>query len=87
MHRLSANGTSFIEVGLGVLLIGRQMGGIVRVTASTPDRNNKFIAFAANRRCDVRVLFARATAVSGVLVVLLVGSRPSARGSRCRLLE
>lgn len=51
VDRLSANGTSFIEVGLGVLLTGGQMGGIVRVTASTPDTRalaERHISFADN---------------------------------------
>lgn len=51
VDRLSANGTSFIEVGLGVLLTGGQMGGIVRVTASTPDNRalaERHISFADN---------------------------------------
>ena len=51
VDRLSANGTSFIEVGLGVLLTGGQMGGIVRVTASTPHTRalaERHISFADN---------------------------------------
>ena len=51
VDRLNANGTSFIEVGLGVLLTGGQMGGIVRVTASTPDTRalaERHISFADN---------------------------------------
>lgn len=51
VNRLSEIGTSFIEVGLGVLLIDGQMGGIVRVTASTPDTRalaERHISFADN---------------------------------------
>lgn len=51
VDRLSANGTSFIEIGLGVLLTGGQMGGIVRVTASTPDTRalaERYMSFADN---------------------------------------
>lgn len=51
VDRLSANDTCFIEVGLGVLLTGGQMGGIVRVTASTPETRvlaERHISFADN---------------------------------------
>lgn len=49
VDRLTANGTFFIEVGLGVLLTDGQMGGIVRVTSSTPatrERAERFISYA-----------------------------------------
>lgn len=35
--RLTANGTPFVEVGLGVLLKDERIGGIVRVTSSAPE--------------------------------------------------
>jgi hypothetical protein len=36
IQRLLANGTPFVEVGLGVFITEGQLGGIVRVTTSTP---------------------------------------------------
>jgi hypothetical protein len=35
--RLTANGTIFIDVGMGVVLNGDQLSGIVRTTMSTPE--------------------------------------------------
>lgn len=49
VDRLNANGTSYIEVGLGVLLTNSQMGGIVRVTTSTPEGRasaERYMSFA-----------------------------------------
>lgn len=37
VERLVANGTPFIDVGMGVVLNDGQLGGIVRVTMSAPD--------------------------------------------------
>ena len=37
VDRLIANGTPFIEVGMGVVVTEGQLGGIVRVTTSTPE--------------------------------------------------
>lgn len=48
VDRLTANGTPFVEAGLGVVLTDGQMGGIVRVTSSAPatrERAEKFISF------------------------------------------
>lgn len=47
--RLTALGTPFIEVGLGIVLTDGEMGGIVRVTSSTPstrERAESFISYA-----------------------------------------
>jgi ThiF family len=41
VDRLVANGTPFVEVGMGVLLRDGQLSGIVRVTTSTPDNRDK----------------------------------------------
>ena len=41
VQRLIANGTPFVEVGMGVLLNGGQLSGIVRVTTSTAETRNK----------------------------------------------
>ncbi len=38
---LAGSGTPFIEVGMGVLLGDGQLGGIVRVTTSTPDTHDR----------------------------------------------
>lgn len=49
VDRLTANGTPFVEAGLGVVLTNGQMGGIVRVTSSAPltrGRAEKFISFS-----------------------------------------
>jgi ThiF family len=35
--RLIANGTSFVDLGMGVVLTNGRLGGIVRVTTSTPE--------------------------------------------------
>jgi hypothetical protein len=37
VERLVANGTPFVEVGIGVVVTDGQLGGIVRVTTSTPE--------------------------------------------------
>jgi hypothetical protein len=37
VHRLVANGTPFVDVGMGVLLNDGQLGGIVRLTTSTAE--------------------------------------------------
>lgn len=37
VERLKANGTPFVEVGMGILLNDSQLGGIVRITTSTND--------------------------------------------------
>jgi hypothetical protein len=37
VQRLVSNGTSFIDVGMGVVLNGDRLAGIVRVTTSTPE--------------------------------------------------
>jgi hypothetical protein len=41
VERLIQNGTPFVEVGMGVLLNDGQLGGIVRVTTSTPANRDK----------------------------------------------
>lgn len=48
VDRLTANGTPFVEVGLGVVLTDDHLSGIVRVTSSTPatrERAEKFISY------------------------------------------
>lgn len=39
--RLDANGTPFIDVGMGVVLNDGQLGGIVRLTMSAPDTRDQ----------------------------------------------
>jgi len=41
VNKLIANGTPFVEVGMGVLLNDGQLSGIVRVTTSTPANRDK----------------------------------------------
>ena len=41
VERLVANGTPFIEVGMGVLLSDGHLGGIVRTVMSTPDTRER----------------------------------------------
>ena len=41
VDRLVANGTPFVEVGMGVLLTDGELSGIVRVTTSTADTRDK----------------------------------------------
>lgn len=43
VDRLTANRTPFIEVGLGVVPTDGQLGGIVRVTASTPETREQAV--------------------------------------------
>ncbi|MBI2373878.1 MAG: ThiF family adenylyltransferase [Deltaproteobacteria bacterium] len=40
MEKLTAKGASFIDVGMGLELVDGTLGGILRVTASTPARND-----------------------------------------------
>jgi hypothetical protein len=49
IERLVANGTPFIDVGMGIILDDGQLSGIVRVTTSAPytrDRAAPHISFA-----------------------------------------
>lgn len=39
--RLIANGTSFVDLGMGVVLSAGRLGGIVRVTTSTPEARDQ----------------------------------------------
>ena len=41
VERLVANGTPFIDVGMGVVLNDGQLGGIVRLTMSTPETRDQ----------------------------------------------
>jgi hypothetical protein len=40
VQKLEALGVSFVEVGMGLELVDGSLGGILRVTASTPDKRN-----------------------------------------------
>lgn len=41
VERLIANGTPFVEVGMGVMLVGDSLGGIVRTATSTADTRDR----------------------------------------------
>lgn len=41
VNRLVANGTSFVDLGMGVVLSSGRLGGIVRVTTSTPESRDE----------------------------------------------
>jgi ThiF family len=41
VDHLVANGTSFVDLGMGVVLSAGRLGGIVRVTTSTPEARNQ----------------------------------------------
>jgi hypothetical protein len=40
VHKLEALGVSFVDVGMGLELVDGTLGGILRVTASTPDKRD-----------------------------------------------
>lgn len=77
VERLTANGTPFVEVGLGVLLTDGQLGGIVRVTTSTVDSRafaQRHISFADNNAVAAEyatnIQIAELNALNGALAVI-----------------
>lgn len=40
VHKLESMGVSFVDVGMGLELVNGSLGGILRVTASTPDKRD-----------------------------------------------
>lgn len=53
IERLEALGTSFVDVGMGLELVDDSLGGILRITASTPEKRDHVwqgrIAFAGDK--------------------------------------
>lgn len=76
VDRLTANGTPFIDVGLGVLMTDGQMGGIVRVTSSTPatreiaERHVSFADDAAGNDYTTNIQIAELNALNAALAVI-----------------
>ncbi|EIM28576.1 ThiF family adenylyltransferase [Microvirga lotononidis] len=76
VDRLTANGTPFVEVGLGVLLTDGQMGGIVRVTSSTPatrgiaERHISFADDAAANDYTTNIQIAELNALNAAMAVI-----------------
>lgn len=76
IEKLEAISASFIDVGMGLELDGGTLGGILRVTASTPDRRDHFrrnVSFAADEVGDVyasNIQVADLNALNAVLAVI-----------------
>ena len=76
VEKLEALGVSFIDVGMGLELVDGSLGGILRVTASTPERRDharRRISFAGGGPEDVyatNIQVADLNALNAVLAVI-----------------
>lgn len=77
VDRLRANGTPFVDVGMGVVLVDGQMGGIVRLTASTSatrDRAERHISYSdgdgAANEYATNIQIAELNALNAALAVI-----------------
>jgi len=76
VERLEAMGASFIDVGMGLELVDGTLGGIVRTTASTPDRRDHFrskVSFAGDGQANIyssNIQVADLNALNAVMAVI-----------------
>ena len=77
VKKLEAIGVSFVDVGMGLELTGGSLGGIIRVTASTPEKRDHVhqgrISFAGGGADDIyssNIQVADLNALNAVLAVV-----------------
>lgn len=76
VEKLEALGVSFIDVGMGLELVDGSLGGILRTTASTPEKRDHFrsqVSFAANGQANIyssNIQVADLNALNAVMAVI-----------------
>jgi hypothetical protein len=76
VEKLEALGVSFVDVGMGLELVGGTLGGILRTTASTPQKREHFrshVSFAGDGEANVyssNIQVADLNALNAVMAVI-----------------
>jgi len=83
VEKLEAIGAAFIDVGMGLELDGDSLGGILRVTASTPQKRDHIaqrISFAATTDEDIYASNIQVADLNALNAILAVGKWKKIRG-------